>query len=224
MAPPDVERGSRLTRRGRPPRRPEAIWAAAGPWVDSPSPLRRAPTRGCSAVGSAPPWHGGGQGFESPQLHRVTDRTGRVTRPVLSPLGGRVLGTGLLLCGRGPVSPSPVRWRGVPHAVRCRGCGVRRHRRVLPAHVLPRPGGETAPRADPGGRRGLGAAAARWCPREGDAPARLHTASRAATPGSRRRLARAGRLIGRVRAERLRGLLALRPIRWAARPRTRDNG
>ncbi len=25
--------------------------------------------RGCSAVGSAPPWHGGGQGFESPQLH-----------------------------------------------------------------------------------------------------------------------------------------------------------
>jgi hypothetical protein len=27
------------------------------------------PTRGCSAVGSAPPWHGGGQGFESPQLH-----------------------------------------------------------------------------------------------------------------------------------------------------------
>ena len=27
------------------------------------------PVRGCSAVGSAPPWHGGGQGFESPQLH-----------------------------------------------------------------------------------------------------------------------------------------------------------
>src|SRR6266568_7976172 len=26
--------------------------------------------RGCSAAGSAPPWHGGGQGFESPQLHR----------------------------------------------------------------------------------------------------------------------------------------------------------
>jgi antitoxin FitA len=26
--------------------------------------------RGCGAVGSAPPWHGGGQGFESPQLHK----------------------------------------------------------------------------------------------------------------------------------------------------------
>ena len=25
--------------------------------------------RGCGAAGSAPPWHGGGQGFESPQLH-----------------------------------------------------------------------------------------------------------------------------------------------------------
>jgi hypothetical protein len=30
----------------------------------------RAGERGCSAVGSAPPWHGGGQGFESPQLHQ----------------------------------------------------------------------------------------------------------------------------------------------------------
>src|SRR5690625_605098 len=25
--------------------------------------------RGCGAVGSAPPWHGGGQGIESTQLH-----------------------------------------------------------------------------------------------------------------------------------------------------------
>ena len=27
--------------------------------------------RGCGAAGSAPPWHGGGQGFESPQLHHA---------------------------------------------------------------------------------------------------------------------------------------------------------
>ena len=26
-------------------------------------------TRGCGAAGSAPAWHAGGQGFESPQLH-----------------------------------------------------------------------------------------------------------------------------------------------------------
>ena len=25
--------------------------------------------RGCGAAGSAPAWHAGGQGFESPQLH-----------------------------------------------------------------------------------------------------------------------------------------------------------
>ena len=31
---------------------------------------RAAVMRGCSAAGSAPPWHGGGQGFESPQLHK----------------------------------------------------------------------------------------------------------------------------------------------------------
>src|SRR3954465_10901301 len=30
---------------------------------------RAVQTRGCSSAGSAPPWHGGGQGFESPQLH-----------------------------------------------------------------------------------------------------------------------------------------------------------
>ena len=32
---------------------------------------RRCGSRGCSAAGSAPPWHGGGQGFESPQLHQI---------------------------------------------------------------------------------------------------------------------------------------------------------
>src|SRR3954465_14203793 len=50
-------------------------------------------TRGCSSVGRAPPWHGGGQGFEPPQLHffskayrdRGSDRRGRRTcRPSAS--------------------------------------------------------------------------------------------------------------------------------------------
>ena len=70
---PDVERlvrgglASRVLAALRP------IWSGpGGAWVNSPSPLRGTPTRGCSAVGSAPPWHGGGQGFESPQLHRRT--------------------------------------------------------------------------------------------------------------------------------------------------------
>src|SRR4051812_30328712 len=31
--------------------------------------------RGCGAAGSAPAWHAGGQGFESPQLHRTTAGT-----------------------------------------------------------------------------------------------------------------------------------------------------
>ena len=30
--------------------------------------------RGCGAAGSAPAWHAGGQGFESPQLHHVMSR------------------------------------------------------------------------------------------------------------------------------------------------------
>jgi hypothetical protein len=30
--------------------------------------------RGCGAAGSAPAWHAGGQGFESPQLHRNTEK------------------------------------------------------------------------------------------------------------------------------------------------------
>jgi hypothetical protein len=30
--------------------------------------------RGCGAAGSAPAWHAGGQGFESPQLHRYTEK------------------------------------------------------------------------------------------------------------------------------------------------------
>src|SRR4029453_12386203 len=34
---------------------------------------------GCSSVGRAPPWHGGGQGFEPPQLHSVSGR-GRARR------------------------------------------------------------------------------------------------------------------------------------------------
>ena len=37
--------------------------------------------RGCGAAGSAPPWHGGGQGFESPQLHRTQRRAVLTDRP-----------------------------------------------------------------------------------------------------------------------------------------------
>ncbi len=37
-------------------------------------PWRSSGRRGCGAAGSAPPWHGGGQGFESPQLHRHKGR------------------------------------------------------------------------------------------------------------------------------------------------------
>jgi hypothetical protein len=32
--------------------------------------------RGCGAAGSAPAWHAGGQGFESPQLHQTKGTTG----------------------------------------------------------------------------------------------------------------------------------------------------
>ena len=40
-------------------------------WLRFPScPAARRGRRGCGAAGSAPPWHGGGQGFESPQLHK----------------------------------------------------------------------------------------------------------------------------------------------------------
>ena len=41
----------------------------------------RSRSRGCSAAGSAPPWHGGGQGFESPQLHRVIADQGHYLIP-----------------------------------------------------------------------------------------------------------------------------------------------
>ncbi len=75
VADPDVERVLRGAVAGRVASTLRPIWGAGGAWVDSPSPLRGTPTRGCSAVGSAPPWHGGGQGFESPQLHK--HRTGR---------------------------------------------------------------------------------------------------------------------------------------------------
>ena len=38
---------------------------------------------GCGAAGSAPAWHAGGQGFESPQLHQETARTKGLS-PVLA--------------------------------------------------------------------------------------------------------------------------------------------
>ena len=46
-----------------------------GVWLRFRALLRRRPERrvwGCGAAGSAPAWHAGGQGFESPQLHRMT--------------------------------------------------------------------------------------------------------------------------------------------------------
>jgi hypothetical protein len=45
-----------------------------------PARLPQFPLRGCGAAGSAPPWHGGGQGFESPQLHRTSRRPSRFQR------------------------------------------------------------------------------------------------------------------------------------------------
>ena len=44
--------------------------------------IRARAARGCSAAGSAPPWHGGGQGFESPQLHREVAGRRLSGRPV----------------------------------------------------------------------------------------------------------------------------------------------
>tara|TARA_B100001094_G_scaffold150276_1_gene145412 strand:+ start:314 stop:427 length:114 start_codon:yes stop_codon:yes gene_type:complete len=29
--------------------------------------------RGCSSAGRAPAWHAGGQGFKSPQLHKLNE-------------------------------------------------------------------------------------------------------------------------------------------------------
>ena len=44
----------------------------------------RSGSRGCSAAGSAPPWHGGGQGFESPQLHQPSScRSDAVSDPLM---------------------------------------------------------------------------------------------------------------------------------------------
>ena len=50
--------------------RPDRGFPTAGvqPLCCARSPRRRA-VRGCGAAGSAPAWHAGGQGFESPQLH-----------------------------------------------------------------------------------------------------------------------------------------------------------
>src|ERR1019366_7453447 len=52
---------------------PDLVNGGGGP-INSPGPPRggatRAIVRGCGAAGSAPAWHAGGQGFESPQLHQ----------------------------------------------------------------------------------------------------------------------------------------------------------
>ena len=75
-------RACRLGRGGLGARRSHALAARLGGvgakrcwqpvcFLGSPE-ARRCGSRGCSAAGSAPPWHGGGQGFESPQLHHNT--------------------------------------------------------------------------------------------------------------------------------------------------------
>ena len=49
---------------------------------------------GCGAAGSAPAWHAGGQGFESPQLHPDTKTPGQRASPGASPMStGRQRGT-----------------------------------------------------------------------------------------------------------------------------------
>ena len=61
--------------------------------------------RGCGAAGSAPPWHGGGQGFESPQLHREwSSRTARCAMTRGSFLASFVR-PGSVLAIRSPAQP-----------------------------------------------------------------------------------------------------------------------
>ena len=50
--------------------------------------------RGCGAAGSAPAWHAGGQGFESPQLHRIIRRNRKIPADFLCGFGGRGFGAG----------------------------------------------------------------------------------------------------------------------------------
>ena len=133
-------------RPGRP--HPEAdLVGPGGAWVDSPSPLRGTPTRGCSAVGSAPPWHGGGQGFESPQLHRVR-RAGR-SRPALRRSSGSGGGDRLGECERGPAAGHDAREHGPgPHPT----AALVVHQRAQPQRRAPPPRARwpRRPRSSPG--------------------------------------------------------------------------
>src|SRR5580704_14138580 len=80
-------------------------------WVDEGRELRGTPehltlfgkrwscgnlNRGRGAVGSAPPWHGGGRGFESLRLHHFT--------PPKVPSSHRTAGIELASCPWAPVS------------------------------------------------------------------------------------------------------------------------
>jgi hypothetical protein len=75
--PRQPERGCRpVAESGRSRRRdrvrsPHGAGAVLQCLASGPRFIRAQSARGCSAAGSAPPWHGGGQGFESPQLHKV---------------------------------------------------------------------------------------------------------------------------------------------------------
>ncbi len=138
VADPDLERLLRGGVAGRVASALRPIWGAGGAWVDSPSPLRGTPARGCSAVGSAPPWHGGGQGFESPQLHRVR-RAGR-SRPALR----RSRSAGEIASARANAVHAPPGPKAAYRGQRVLGefaldrLGVRRAPRVLPPHLRAR--------------------------------------------------------------------------------------
>ncbi len=99
------------------------------------------PSRGCSSVGRALPWHGRGQGFESPQLHSVISRR---HRKHLEPSSFRFwwLGAGWSAEGLGSLlgrvddqgadefagrAVDDAAWRGRGRA-RSRGCGGVRRR------------------------------------------------------------------------------------------------
>src|ERR1019366_4093636 len=74
--------------------------------INSPGPPRggatRAIVRGCGAAGSAPAWHAGGQGFESPQLHQgVFPELGCDTTKGAWPLVRRSSRLYPVCCGRG---------------------------------------------------------------------------------------------------------------------------
>ena len=100
-------RPAAAARRLQPAGRPRARFRIrGGRWLRFPSCPDNG-RRGCGAAGSAPPWHGGGQGFESPQLHRSTGRFPCGDRPSAVSLPS-VAGTRRRRRSVGPAAPSPA--------------------------------------------------------------------------------------------------------------------